>query len=404
MVLPRKALEASGMKDWRQAMLTQATFTDVTTLTNKGGWVFDDVEPRYTIGLVALRADRAPEAGRRLPLRGPFPNLTAYRAGIAAETTGLLVDTLLGWSETAAFPQLPSPEALTVFLAIRDQPRLDCDALGWSVRGLRELNATDDKDHFLFEPGPGLWPVYKGESFERWNPETGVNYAWAKPRDIVDVLQRKRSNQIRMSRSAFYAMPAAWAADPDTLPVSAPRIAWRDIARANDSRTVIAALVPPRTVLIHLAYYLFWREGGPREQAYALGVISAMPFDWFTRQVVEQHITVEYMRSAPVPRFRNDDPLCQRVVTIAGTLAAIDDRYAPWAEQAGVPVGGVPEGPRRDDVIAELDAVTAHLYHLGREQLEYVFRHFHDGWNYEPRMTAALAHFDAWTSRIGSMP
>lgn len=402
-VLPRKALEASGMKDWRQAMLIQATFTDVTTLTNNGRWVFDDVHPQYTIGLVALRADRVPKAGRRLPLRGPFPSLAAYRTGVAADTVGVGVDALLEWSEAAAFPQLPSAEAQAVFLTIREHPRLDSDAPGWSVRGLRELNATDDKEHFLFEAGPGLWPVYKGESFERWNPETGINYAWSKPRDIVDVLQRRRGNQIRLRRSAFYGMSAAWAADSDTLPVKAPRIAWRDISRATDSRTVVAALVPPNTVLIHLAYYLFWREGGPREQAYALGVISAMPFDWFTRQVVEQHITVEYMRSAPVPRFHNDDPLCQRVVTIAGTLAAIDDRYAPWAELAGVPVGGVPEGPRRDDLIAELDAVTAHLYRLGREQLEYVFRHFHEGWNYGPRMTAALAHFDAWTSRTGSV-
>ena len=74
-VLPRKALEASGMKDWRREVLANATFTDVTTLTNTDKWVFDEVHGQYTVGLVTIRADKAAAADRRLPLRGPFHSL-----------------------------------------------------------------------------------------------------------------------------------------------------------------------------------------------------------------------------------------------------------------------------------------------------------------------------------------
>ncbi|MEU3281447.1 Eco57I restriction-modification methylase domain-containing protein [Streptomyces antibioticus] len=399
-VLPRKALEASGMKDWRQAVLKEATFTDVTTLTNSRNWVFDDVTVRYTVGLIGLRADRTVIKGRRLPLRGPFHDLSSFHAGIKVHTDGLSVDDLLDWSDSAAFPLLPDAEALRVFLTIRSHPRLDQDAPGWSVRGLRELNATDDKKHFLFDRRDGLWPVYKGESFERWNPETDTMYAWAEPAHIKGVLQARRANQIRMKRSAFYRMPREWAADVNTLPCMAPRIAWRDVARATDSRTLVAALVPPETILVHLAYYLFWREGGPRQQAYALGVLSAMPFDWFARQMVEQHVTIEFMRAAPIPPFQDGAPLCDRVVHIAGRLAAVDERYAGWAVEAGVPVGSITDGSERDDLVAELDAVTAHLYGLRKNDLEQIFRTFHRGWNYQERLSAALTHFDRWAGSL----
>src|SRR5207344_2095327 len=109
-----------------------------------------------------------------------------------------------------------------------------------------------------------------------------------------------------------------WAADPRTLPALHPRIAWRDVARATDTRTVIAAFVPPSTILVHQAYYLFWRDGSPATQAYTLGVLSALPFDWYARQMVESHVTVEFMRSAPVPRVPEVNPLRRRVVEITG--------------------------------------------------------------------------------------
>jgi hypothetical protein len=397
-VLPRKALEASGMKDWRREILTNATFADVTTMTNTSGWVFDEVHGQYTVGLVTIRADKEAEANRGLSLRGPFHNLAQYQSGIAAPGASLDVDEFLRWSDTATFPLLPDDATLRVFLAIREHPRLDQDSNGWSVRGLRELNATDDKDEFEFTKPPVAWPVYKGESFERWNPETGVVYAWAEPDHIIPVLQARRLNQVRNRRSAFYGMPATWAADVNTLPAMHPRIAWRDAARATDTRTVIAALIPPDTVLVHQAYYLFWRDGSPATQAYVLGVLSAMPFDWYARQMVESHVTVEFMRSAPVPRVPDENPLRRRVIAISGRLAAVDDRYGRWAEAVGTQVGSVSDEAAKQDLIAELDAVVALLYGLDKSDVEHIFATFHRGWDYRARLVAVLAHYDRWAA------
>lgn len=395
-VLPRKALEASGMRDWRRELLANGTFTDVTTLTNTDGWIFDGVHGQYTVGLVTVRADKTARAGRTMRTRGPFHSLASYQAGMTTACGAIDVDEFLGWSDSLGFPQLPDPRSLRVFQAMRGFPRLDYDAAGWSVRGLRELNATDDKDKFGFTESPGAWPVYKGESFDRWNPETGVAYGWASPAQVVPALQDRRLNQVRMKRSAFHQMPSSWAADPGTLPAMHPRIAWRDVARATDTQTIVAALIPPQTIMVHQAYYLFWRDGAPATQAYVLGILSSLPFDWYARQMVESHVTIEFMRSSPVPRPLPDDPLRQRVSQVAGRLAAIDYRYADWAAGAGVPVGSVTSQEVKNNLIAELDAVAALLYRLSRRDVEHIFATFHRGWDYHHRLAAVLAWYDRW--------
>jgi hypothetical protein len=389
-VLPRKAVEASGMAQWRVAMLKAADVADLTLLGNNGGWVFDDAESRYTIALLTAQAD-APD--RRVIVRGPFRSRREYVDGMQRQPVLIAADDLMSWSPSAAIPLLPSAEMAAVFAKIRSHPRLGETSKAWIPKGLRELNATDDKAYFAFEPVSGAWPVYKGESFDLWTPDTGSYYAYAQPGVVTKRLIERQLNQIRNRRSAFFGLPRAWAVDEASLPASRPRIAWRDVARSTDSRTVRAALIPPKCVLVHQAYYLFWREGTDRDEAFVLGVISSLPFDWFARQMVESHVTVEFMDSAPVPRVASTDPLRRRVEKIAGRLAAVDERYESWAAAVGVPVGGVAPGAERDDLVAELDAAVARLYGLDERDIEVVFQTFHDGWDYRPRLSAVLAHF-----------
>jgi hypothetical protein len=235
--------------------------------------------------------------------------------------------------------------------------------------------------------------VYKGESFDLWTPDTGIYYACARPQVVIKRLIERQLNQVGNRRSAFFGLSREWACNPERLPARAPRIAWRDSSRATDSRTVRAALVPPSVVLVHQAYYLFWREGGKHDEAYVLGVVSSMPFDWYARQLVESHVTVEFMDSAPIPRPEQDHPLRGRVIEISGRLAAVDDRYAEWADAVGVPVGGVNNAVEKDDLLAELDAAVAVLYGLGEDDVRVIFETFHEGWDYEPRLRTVLGHF-----------
>jgi len=180
-----------------------------------------------------------------------------------------------------------------------------------------------------------------------------------------------------------------------TLACFKPRIAFRDVTRSTDSRTVRAALLPPKVFITNKGPYLLWPRGDESDQAFLLGVLSSIPLDWFARRFVEVNLNYFIFNPLPVPRPPRADAQWSRVVALAGRLAAPDDRYADWARAVGVAHG--PPGPlERQDMIHELDGVVAHLYGLTEPQLAHIYGTFHEGWDYEPRLSAVLKHYRSW--------
>src|SRR5206468_3383490 len=116
---------------------------------------------------------------------------------------------------------------------------------------LGDLHATADRKLMTFgaSPDEAKWAVYAGESFDLWTPETGRIYAVGSNDKVCAHLQKRRARAARQKRSAFHAVDRAVTKDPKTLSCRFARIAFRDVARSTDSRTVRVALVPPNVFL-----------------------------------------------------------------------------------------------------------------------------------------------------------
>ncbi|MCY3698155.1 MAG: hypothetical protein OXH46_00775 [Gemmatimonadetes bacterium] len=280
-VLPRSALAAKGGDEFRKELLANAEVLDLTMLVNTGRWVFD-MEPRYTIGLTAITR-RSDGRESELRLSGPYANLKRFRSGVRRPPVTFRAAEVEAWNDAASIPLLPSDESVDVFAQLRKSPRLDLnDGRGWRARPHRELDSTNDKHVMDVESKQcpeGFWPVYKGASFDLWTPETGTQYAWAEPERVLGHLQNKRMRANR--RSAFAEFDQVWRSHAETLPCLNPRIAFRRISRATDSRTVRASLVPPNTCLTDVAPYFLWPRGDEKDEAYLLGVISSISLDWY---------------------------------------------------------------------------------------------------------------------------
>jgi hypothetical protein len=270
---------------------------------------------------------------------------------------------------------------------------LDDEDREWRARPIAELHATNDKKHMIFEDEPpaGAWPVFKGASFDLWTPDTGQYYSWADPDYITNLLQAKRLNQQRNPRSAFSAFSREWAKDPSTLPCLRPRIAFRNVTRATDTRSVRIALLPSRCVITNAAPYLVWSRGNAADEAYLLGILSSIPLDWYARRFVEVNMNFYIFNAFPIPRPNQGNPLWNEVVGISGRLAAVDERFSEWAAEVGVPVGSVADA-ERDDLIARVDAAVALLYGLDEDDLRVIYSTFHEGWNYDRRLQTVLQH------------
>jgi hypothetical protein len=361
---------------------------------NTGGWVFSNVHAQYSFWLTVV--SKAP--GERLvSWTGPFASERGFLSG---RNSAIKVpsDEFIGWGEGAAFPSLPDTESVAIMRQMKLVGRFDDARQGWEFRPVQgDLNATTDKqllDFDLAQPG-GRIPVVTGGSFNIWEPEVAPPYAYADPDRLRPHLLTKLAKARRNARSAYFGLKYA----AGELPLDRARIAFRDITNQENQRTTIACLLHPGTAAVNAAPVLAVRQGGPREEAFLLGVLCSIPFDWSSRRWVERHLNFWILNPLPVPRFDASAPLACRVVETAGRLAARDPRYSVWASQVGVPIGSVTSPAQKDDLIAELDAIVSLLYGLTEDQVEHVFATFHRGWAYESRLDAVLKHYRVWKGK-----
>ena len=364
-------------------------------VVNNRQWVFPEVHPQYSIGLVCVT--HGTPSGDSIRLRGPFASGEAFSRGAGQAPATFRRSDVLAWNDSASLPLLPDDRSVGVFAQLRKAPRLDLNVPGqWRARPDAELHATNQKslmDLESVERPSGFWPVYKGESFDLWNPDTGKYYAWADPGPACRWLQQKRMRAGRGRRdSAHREFSLEHLGIMDTLPCFKPRVAFRDVSRATDSRTVRAALVPPKVLVTNKGPYFLWPRGDEKDQAFLLGILSTIPLDWYARRFVEVNLNFFIVNPFPVPRPKRESTLWRRVVELAGRLACPDERFATWAGQVGVDCGPLATD-EKEDMLHKLDAVVARLYGLDEAQLVHVFETFHAGWDYRDRLDSVLRHF-----------
>ncbi len=366
----------------------------MVTVTNKGGWVFEEVHPQFTIALLAVaRGVPGPES---VALRGPYAGMAQWEKERGKPPQRFATAAVLGWTSSASLPMLPREESALVFAQMRKSPRLDAKLPGgWRARPDTELHATADKGLMQFEPGAvgDLWPVFKGESFDIWQNDRGAGsyYAWAKPEAVLEHLFAKRLRSgLRGGDSVFSEFRSETLRERSTLSCERARIAFRDVTRATDSRTIRAALIPPHAFLTHKAPVLLWPSGDEKDEAFLLGALSSVALDWYARRFVEVSLTYFILNPFPIPRPLRTHPHWQRAVALAGRLAAPDHRFAIWAAAVGVAHGPL-DPAEKQDMIEELDATIARLYGLSPDQLRHIFETFHEWTSAEQRA--------AWAAR-----
>ena len=402
-VVPRSLLSEKGTAPWRAFAFDNVEWTDVTLLVNSGRWAFEQIHPQYTIALMTVEMTGQPSM--TVVLRGPAHNMETLAHCVATPGIAFPAQDFRQWGEGDAFRIIESAESAAVYQQMMTHPSLGSTGRPWRARPFAEVHSTADKPLMdLTQTGAGTGiPVYKGESFNIWEPDTGIYYARAVEKKVIAELLDRRKRGQRNSRSPFSEFTEAQIAKPDSLPALNARIAFRKIARATDSRTIIPALVPPHTLLSDGAPYLLWPNGNEKDQAFVLGLLCSIPLDWAARNVVEVNVNYPQINSLPIPDPGPGHPLRDRLVEVAGRLAATDARFTDWAKAVGVPVGSV-DARDKVDLVAEVDALASLLYGLSRDQVVQVFSSFHRGWKYETRLAAVLAHFDAWAAKAGGGP
>ena len=393
-VLPRVAFLNDGSRGFRRWFFKECRPNRIDALLNNRHWAFD-MEQRYTIALTTAQVG-VPADGS-LTVTGPSRNEREFTDCIAGSGVHVDLSSLAGWTPppvndsvrepTWELPLFPTQQHVDVLGKMRCGVRFDAlqnPKTQEFARGrvaaphiipYAELHEAQQRDLFTYPSGEGRIPVWKGRSFDQYDPHDPYNPRSHEPAGfgnwdkILAFVQNKR-----MRSSTFKRMfPADFLANLSTHPIHQCRIAFRDATRSTDSRTVRACLVPPSTPLTDTSPYLVFDGWENRAQGSVLGVMNSVPFDWLARRYVESHLKYFILNPLTFPSPSNTP--WERIGALAARLSCVDERFADFAAEAGVECGPLTEA-RRGEMRAEIDALVARAYGLTEDELRFIFTDF----------------------------
>ena len=372
-VLPRTAFLVEGAKGFRRWLFTHNSLRRLDLLLNNRGWAFP-IHPQYTIALLTGQR-RTPTEQASFQITGPSANLREFENVARAQGVSITASSL---GNTRIVPLLPSQMHADVLAKLRRGIQFDALSNLGSRKNSKECAVVshlapytelhETQQRALFSHSQGI-PVWKGRSFDQYGPRGNEPAGYSVWDDVLTFVQKKRMHS-RVFKRMF---PADFLSDPDTHPIHYCRIAFRDVTRSTDSRTVRACLVPPRTPLTNKAPYLLQRGWDALSQVNVLGVLNSICFDWLARRYVETNLNYFILNMLTFPR--PDNTPWQDIGRSAARLSCVDDRFAEFAAQAGVECGSLTDA-QRSDMRAEIDALVAHAYDLTEDQLRFIFTDF----------------------------
>jgi hypothetical protein len=362
-VLPRNAFAAKGSAGFREWLLGHAPPLRIDFLRNRRRWAFD-VHPQQSVALLlAERAAAGPDAA--FEVAGVAESASEF--GDQTRRRGLIIRRpALG--RYLEFPLLPSQADADVLAKLRSTGPFPLGAGRWRCFPVRELDETNDRG--LWEGATDGRPLWKGESFNQFDPH-GAGQRWCPATEAALAKARKS----RPGAESLVAGKVALTARREAVlrSLDRARVAFMDVTQRTNSRTAIAALIPPRHFLTNSAPYLAFVDEDPRAEAACLAILNSLSFDWQARRFVEIHLNFFVLEGLRIPEL--DDESFDAVSTASARLSSGDERFADFAAATGVDVGPL-DDEQRAELRAEIDAHVARAWRLNAQELEVIFRDF----------------------------
>ena len=266
-------------------------------------------------------------------------------------------------------PRLRSQEEADLLAKLRAGSRFPWGSVRrWQCFPVGELHETNHK-HLWTNATSGL-PLWKGESFDQFDPH-GDDARQCPPSE--EVWKKVRKPRPGTTSLLADSTPLTTRRQAVRAELDRARVAFRDISRSDDSRTLKACLIPPKVFLTNTAPYLAFVDGAEDAQAACLGVLNSLPFDWQARRYVDRHLNFFILEALVVPDLSDRD--FSEIANAAARLSATDERFAEFARAARVDCGPLPPDERQR-LRVDIDARVARAWQLTEADLETLFEDF----------------------------
>lgn len=272
-------------------------------------------------------------------------------------------------------------------------------------REVKELEATEGAypiGQNRYKNADGIWiPLYEGKMVQAYDHRASDVYINPenvyRPGQQLSVSVEEKSDPNRYPIPRFYVKDSGnwWPNSDDWI------IAFKDVTKTNNMRTMIATLLP-KSGVAHTLPVLWLKNGGKNRASAAsviLGNLNSIPFDYIARQKVPgTHFTrfvLEQLPIIPLEEMKEigfgDVSAWDLISTTVLELTYTAHDLASFAQDMGRVdgKGGVlPPFPwdevRRARMKAKLDAVFFHLYGIfnpenreqSRDDIRYIYSTF----------------------------
>ena len=266
--------------------------------------------------------------------------------------------------------ELKDKQDLDIFLRLfQNHFRLE-NMDGWSVDLGRELNLGEEKDKKLLVKNKHVknsWPVLESKNFHQhiWNFAVPTYYA-----DMKKTLKHTHSKR------KFQGL---------TIDIHEnPRLVYRGISAATNTRTMIASIIP-HSVFTTLGAFMAIPRIGTLSinanyhtlNAYLCGIFNSMTFDYMLRPKIDKNVETYHIFDTIIPKDFTGK-IASKIIELTAKLFLATSWHDDMAISLAISKNDVKNitMQKHIEILAEIDALVAIHYGLEKNEYEHVMQSF----------------------------
>lgn len=328
----------------RKTLFDRLSVTTLLHIQNAQKSFFPDVHASYRFVAVCLAKARLDLHRFSTVVKSPSDLASPHWYNVHRNQ----FDSILGEERSAVlFPDIAQADLhQSLSSRLRERPLL-------IYRIVAEFHATSDKSMLAAQRESKTdWTLLKNGSFHHYHPCFGPTEKFVSCSVVKERLIRKQL-------------------DPDRW-MSRSRLVFRDIARNDDSRTLIACLVPSGFVSTYDAPMLVPIDDDQQAEsalAFYAGYLTSFLADFLVRPFVDKHIKGYVLARVPIPKYDPTVALMDKAARISLMLA-----QNSWqaCHRGDSPAAFERTGPDR----LLLDAIYLRLARTNRSEAALLFESF----------------------------
>ncbi len=360
-VLPRQSLVLSGWGKLRRRLLDKSRVT-VLQARNSGGWIFEKLESRYMIVMITSSPTADEEETHVWPA---IEKESAIQEISLSDTIRLSHDDLasLTTEKRMVIPWFNRDGARDIFLKMKSRARLS-EKGGW-ITGTHDarwdFRSSGPHSHLSNgEPFSGCWRVFMTRHIKQFSIDESREFRrFVDPAELAseDNDLDRREGSVRLDEGH-------------------PAVVFRHVSRNDDTRTIIATLLPEQEYVYCKGYVhsiAHAQQTKPVELLALVGYLNSFTCDWWARRIVDRHVSSPVINNLPIPEWEEDE--VQRVGKLAaelirrGGLQTLPGGYS-------VPVGGNASTLEEHEIRTRIEKIVADGFSLREEHYDTVLADF----------------------------